>query len=113
MYFDFSSAGRIFDSLTRLTAQCPESRLWVDYVSMDVVCGCTRSQAVNRFITTMRKMGDPFIGGIADIEVFAREHQMTVLENISHSAYSGLDDSFEKHYCFSILKRNESHHSLQ
>lgn len=112
MYFDYSTGGRILDALSRLTAQCPESRLWLDYVSMDVVCGCTRSPAVSRFINTMRKMGDPFIGGIADIDICAREHHMTVLESTTYAGYLGLDDSFDKQYCFAVLKRDEFYHRI-
>ena len=113
MYFDAKDGEIIYDSLAKITGQCSESRLWIDYVSMDVVCGRSNSIAVNRFIKTMQKMGDPFIGGIEDIAQFANNHQMAVVENFDHAAYLGVKDNFEKQYCFATLKRNESYYTGQ
>lgn len=113
MYFNSKDGGNILDSLARLTGQCPDSRLWIDYVSMEIICGLSDSPGVKNFMTTMRKMGDPFVGGIQDIDVFASYHQMTVVEDVSYAEYLGINDEFEQQYCFSVLKRQESYYTGQ
>lgn len=104
MYFDRSSANAIYASLAELMAQCPASRLWLDYVTQDVVDNKTNVPEIERFIKSMSKIGDPFVGGIHDAKTLAKENHMQVDLDVSSASYLRTDEIIFKYYKFCIFR---------
>lgn len=104
MYFDGVDADQIFASLATLMAQCPESIAWIDYVTRDVIENKTHLREIEHFITSMRKMGEPFIGGINDIEAFSCERGLRVIDDVSCANYLGIDAKVDQQYRFCTLR---------
>ncbi len=104
MYFDGADANQIFTSLATLMARCSESFAWMDYVTRDVVESKTNLREVEHFITSIRKMGEPFIGGINDIETFLGKHGLRLIDDTSCANYLGIDAKIDQLYHFCTLK---------
>lgn len=104
MYFDRQSSASIYLALANLTTECADSLIWFDYVTKDAVDGRTGNDEINRFIASMRKLGEPFINGINDIASLARKYRWHIIDDISSAAYLGNDDMVDKQYRFCTLK---------
>lgn len=104
MYFNHSDLKRIFSSLNVLLGLNKGSRCWLDYVTESVIQSTTGSAEATNFIKNMRKMGEPFIGGINDMKEFADKHALETSEDMRSSTYLKIQEVIYQHYGFSVLK---------
>lgn len=110
MYFDTQDAKSIFSALAQIMAGCADSRIWLDYVTEKVVKSTTGVAEIENFIKSMRKMGEPFVGGIDDIAPFAAEHMLRVVDHVSCADYLGVNDKVDHHYRFCTLSAKRASH---
>jgi len=104
MYFDGQDAKKIFSSFTELTAMCPESLVWFDYVTKNAIDGSSCIDEIDRFNRSMSKMGEPFINGINDIRAFLNDYQLCIIDDVSCASYLGISDKIDRQYRFCTLK---------
>ncbi|MBF0586704.1 SAM-dependent methyltransferase [Prosthecochloris sp. N3] len=102
MYFEEADIDNILSSVRKLMT--PGSRFWLDYVSKDLVQSTTGIREIERFITNIRKMGEPFINGYNDIASLANTYHLSVEENVHSGSALQLDEEIYKHYSFTILR---------
>lgn len=103
MYFDKPDARNIFNSLSEIAEKCEHSMVWIDYVTEDVIDNTTGIKEVETFIQSMQEMGEPFVCGISKIQEYAREHGLTVVDEVSCAAYLHSDHNVMQHYKFCTL----------
>lgn len=108
MYFDKPDARKIFESLSKLTEKCEHSMVWMDYVTQDVIDNTTGIKEVEAFIQSMQEMGEPFVCGISQIQAYANEHGLTVLDEISCATYLRSEHNVMQHYKFCTLSSTNS-----
>lgn len=104
MYFNHRDLNKIFSSLSVLLALNKDSICWLDYVTESVIQSTTGSAEATSFIKNMRKMGEPFIGGLDNVSAFAQKHALEPIEDVRCGAYLKMDDAIYQHYGFTTLK---------
>jgi methyltransferase (TIGR00027 family) len=106
MYFTTDNIDTILLPISKLMNS--ESRLWLDYVSSDLIQCRTGIREADNFITNIRKMGEPFINGYNDIAILADTFNLEIEKNIHSGAILEIDEDIYKHYCFTVLERKKS-----
>ncbi|MBM3163604.1 MAG: SAM-dependent methyltransferase [Chlorobi bacterium] len=102
MYFQPGEIDFILGSIAKLTV--PDSRIWFDYVSEDLVADITGLKPAEDFMRNMRKMGEPFINGYNNTNALAAGYGLAVEEISSSGTVLGIGEAIYNHYSFCILK---------
>ncbi|MBV5319943.1 MAG: SAM-dependent methyltransferase [Chlorobium phaeobacteroides] len=102
MYFMDENIESILGSIRRIVNQ--DSRIWLDYVSKDLVEISTGIPEAEGFIYNIRKMGEPFINGYNDIGVLAGKYDLVIAQNIRSGELLNIEEDVYSHYSFCVLK---------
>jgi methyltransferase (TIGR00027 family) len=103
MYFNEDVNRRILTSIRGVMTN-PQSRLWVDMVSRSVIEGTTGYVSVERFVKGMEKLGEPFIFGLNDPDIFFAGLGFHVQKVTPSNFYrNGLSDEVFALYNFYLL----------
>jgi methyltransferase (TIGR00027 family) len=73
------------DVLTELKASVRDFRLSFDYMADSVVTNTTGDAGITRLVESFAVMGAPWISGIRDMQVLARELSFNLVENVKMS----------------------------
>ena len=102
MYFRIEEIDLIFISIKKLMS--PQSWLWFDYVSENLIADTTGVKAAEDFMRNMRKMGDPFLNGYNDISTLAKRYHFSMEQNIDSGVVLDIAENVYKHYSFCVFK---------
>lgn len=100
MYFSEAVLAGVFRRLRELV-HSPETRFWIDHVTyelfdLDLI-------DVRSFLSSMGRLGEPFITGFDDPSVIA-PNAWALAETTSAAAVTGVHEPIHEEYRFSILK---------
>ena len=105
MYFGPKEIDKIFTSFSNLLNK--NSLLWFDYVSSDIILGKTGIKEIEIFMASMRIMGEAFINGFKDIELFAENYDLDVINNETSSKIINSQEPHFQYYSFCILSKSK------
>ncbi|NTW69060.1 MAG: SAM-dependent methyltransferase [Chlorobiaceae bacterium] len=103
MYFRDVHIDTILCSIRKIMT--PDSCIWLDYVSKDLVDIRTGIPEAEGFIHNIRKMGEPFINGYNDISALTDIHDLVIGENITSRELLDIMEDVYSHYSFCVLKK--------
>nr|WP_315465959.1 SAM-dependent methyltransferase [uncultured Rhodoferax sp.] len=108
MYFEPELNRKILSALATCLGH-KDSRLWVDFVSQDVVEGRSDSPGVSAFLQKKEAMGERFIFGLNRPTAFTTDCGLTATDNTSVKQYlekwnSHLDDPIFNEYQFVVAR---------
>jgi O-methyltransferase involved in polyketide biosynthesis/acyl-coenzyme A thioesterase PaaI-like protein len=103
MYFNETDSQKIFDEISKITFH-KDSVAWFDYVNRDIICEATGIKAVDDFLFSMRRMGEPFINGYEDFKAYSKNINLAV-HNITNCAdYIDNQEAIYQKYHFCMVK---------
>jgi len=106
MYFGPAEISKIFTSFSALLNK--NNLLWFDYVSSDIILGNTGIKEIELFMTSMRIMGEAFINGFKDINLFAEKYNLDIVNNEASSQVIESKDPHFNYYSFCILSKSKT-----
>lgn len=106
MYFGKNEIDRIFNSFSKLLNK--NNLLWFDYVSKDIIDNKTRISEIEIFMKSMRIMGEAFINGFNDIDLFLKKYQLNVLINDKSSKIINNNEPHFDYYSFCLINKNHA-----
>ena len=106
MYFGPTEIDKIFTSFSALLNK--NNLLWFDYVSSDIILGNTGIKEIELFMSSMRIMGEAFINGFKDVNLFVKKYDLDVLNNDASSQVLDLKDPHFNYDSFCILSINKT-----
>ena len=102
MYFEAPKAHEILGRLAGLVRRHPDSRLWLDLVTPEVV-GRDTPPAARSFVEGMARMGEPFVFGHGDPAALFAGHGLAVETVARSNHYRPSDDPLFELYYFAVL----------
>lgn len=103
MYFEESTNARILECVNRLRSH-PDSRLWFDSVNEAVVKQATPHKEVWSFIEGMREMGESFIFGTDEPDLFARACGFNEVQSVTVAQHLDTSDPICSLYSFTLAR---------
>ena len=101
MYFDPEQNRRLFEQLRRLV-QAGNGLLWADFVSERVVQGGVQAAAVHEFFEEMENMGEAFIFGQDNPQLYLQDLGFTDIESVVAREWLASNDPLMDEYCFAV-----------
>jgi methyltransferase (TIGR00027 family) len=101
MYFDADLNHKILAACARVM-QHPESRLWCDIVDESVIHGENQTQPVLEFLDGMDELGEKFIFGHSNPEVFLKQAGLSRATVVSCAEVLGEDQTVYDQYRFLV-----------
>ncbi|APZ92434.1 SAM-dependent methyltransferase [Fuerstiella marisgermanici] len=86
----------------------PQSCLWADFVSREVVTGRTNDRSIAAFLEGMDELGEAFIFGVEDPDAWLKQIGLGLVETTRCGDYLNESDMVFKTYSFSVAKRWEN-----
>jgi methyltransferase (TIGR00027 family) len=105
MYFDESDNRKILASI-RSVLRHPDSRIWMDCVTPEVIGLRTQDPNIHEFVQRMELLGERFIYGPSDPEKLLADCGLVTETNVTAAAYLGSADPTMGEYRFLVAKRN-------
>lgn len=103
MYFS-ESQNQHFLKMVFDLMQHPQSCLWTDFVSQDVVTGRTNEKSVAAFLEGMEELGEEFIFGIDDPTEWLEDLGQGLVETTRCGQYLGARELVYNTYSFSVSR---------
>lgn len=104
MYFSESDNQHLLKMVLNLM-QHPQSCLWADFVSREVVTGRTNDKSIAAFLDGMEELGEEFIFGIEDPSAWLTELGLGLVETTRCGHYLDAKEMVYNTYSFSVAKR--------
>ncbi len=104
MYFTESQNQHLLKMATELMRH-PQSCLWADFVTRDVVTGRTNDRSIAAFLAGMEELGEEFIFGLDNPDSWLKESGLGLVETTRCGDYLEENAMVYNTYSFSVAKR--------
>lgn len=104
MYFTEQENRRVMQ-MVRALMEHPQSCLWSDFVTTDVVTGRTNNRNISAFLEGMDKLGESFIFGVDDPGPWLKQEGLGLVDTTRCGDYLHESDMVFNTYAFSVARR--------